>query len=87
MSAANRESERQVIPRWRDLRATVRHREVGSSGASSYAPLPPARDLESLSVRAEEFREHGSLSYAADLLSASVVMGATHDTRMAAELS
>lgn len=86
MSAANRESERQVIPRWRDLRATVRHREVGTSGASSYAPLPTAHDLESLSVRAEEFREHGSLSYAADLLSASVVMGATHDTRMAAEL-
>jgi tetratricopeptide (TPR) repeat protein len=86
MSAADREVDRQVIPRWRDMLATVRHRELGASGLVSFPPVVAQRDAESLSARVSEFRTHGSLSFAADLLSASIVVGVTPETRNAAEL-
>jgi tetratricopeptide (TPR) repeat protein len=86
MSAIGRDIERQVIPRWRGVLATVRHRELGASGKLLNAPSIADSDVEALSDRAREFREHRSLSFAADLLSASIVVGVTPDTRAAAEL-
>lgn len=86
MSASGRDRDRQVIPRWRDLASTIWHRELGAA----HTPLPvldkSERHFEGLSERAREFHEHRSLSFAGDLLSASIVVGATSDTRAAAEL-
>jgi len=85
MTAANREVDRQVIPRWRDLSATIEHREVGATRRLPLGPVP-AHDLEGLTARSREFQTHRSLSFAADLLSASIVVGVTPDTRDAAQL-
>ena len=85
MTAANREVDRQVIPRWRDLSATIEHREIGATRCLPLGPVP-AHDLEALNTRARELQTHRSLSFAADLLSASIVVGVTPDTRDAAKL-
>ncbi len=84
MSASTRDADRQVIPRWRDLHATLRH---GEFGTSERHPAPPSvPDGEGLDDRVREFQENRSLSFAADLLSASIVLGVTPETVTAAEV-
>ncbi|HTZ87268.1 MAG TPA: tetratricopeptide repeat protein [Solirubrobacteraceae bacterium] len=84
MSAAESSPNRQVIPRWRSLEATAHHGELGSAGADRGArALQPTVGLHE---RAREFREQRSLSFAADLLAASLVLGPTAETTEAAQL-
>ena len=84
MSASTRDSDRQVIPRWRDLAATLRHGELGSAERHPAAPSTP--DATGLTDRVREFQENRSLSFAADLLSASIMLGVTPATVTAAEV-
>ncbi|HEX4187219.1 MAG TPA: hypothetical protein VHY83_04905 [Solirubrobacteraceae bacterium] len=83
MSAATTNRNRQVIPRWRDLRATVEHGELGNALRRRE---PTERDASALADRMREFQQHRSLSFAADLINASIVVGPTPETKTAAEL-
>jgi hypothetical protein len=82
MSAVTDESNRQVIPRWRDLMATARHGELGPMQVET----PREPDASGLLERVSEFREHRTIAFAADLLSASLVLGPTSETAEAAEM-
>jgi tetratricopeptide (TPR) repeat protein len=84
MSAAESSSDRQVIPRWRSLAATARHGELGSPGTHQSVSAP--RDTTGVHERAREFSQESSLSFAADLLAASIVLGPTAETAQAAQL-
>ncbi|HYO75125.1 MAG TPA: hypothetical protein VE010_01580, partial [Thermoanaerobaculia bacterium] len=87
MSAAGRDGDRQVIPRWRDLARTVAHRELGPTRTRVVAAAQPsAEELRGLEERQQEFATHRTLSFAADLLSASIVLGPTPETLAAARL-
>lgn len=83
MSAAESSVQRQVIPRWRSLAGTACHGELGTRAA------PQAREpraANGLHERDREFREEQTLSFAADLLAASLVLGPSPETTRAAEL-
>ncbi len=84
MSAAADNQNRQVIPRWRDLLATAEHGELGSARGGPHERDP--RDLEGLDRRLRDFRAQRSLSFAADLVSASIVLGPTQETTRAAQV-
>ena len=86
MTALTDNHDRQVIPRWRDLLATAEHGELGRRTHPNAATTPSEREVAGLEERANEFREHGSLSFAADLVNASIVLGPTADTVRAAEV-
>jgi len=87
MSAAERDTQRQVIPRWRDLVSTIAHRELEPvRQLDSVSFLPSDEDREGLHQREREFEDHGSLSFAADLVSASLVLGPTPRTVAAARV-
>jgi tetratricopeptide (TPR) repeat protein len=89
MSAAGRDRDRQVIPRWRDLASTAQHGELAqASGGPVVRRLDVAHAPDGgwLQARLGDFREHPSPSFAADLISASIVLGATPETTKAAEV-
>lgn len=87
MSAAKRTENREVIPRWRGLASTAAHLELASTDAHApVVPEPSATNDEILRERARDFRASRTLSFAADLLSASLVLGPVPDTMVAAEL-
>jgi hypothetical protein len=85
MTAAASTNERQVIPRWRDLLATAKHGEFGERRRRE-PTAPDDRSIEALSERLHDFQRHHTMSFAADLLTASVVLGPTPETKRAAEL-
>lgn len=72
MSARRPDSDRNVIPRWRDPRATARQGELGS--------VRPATERPSPDVFAEQeaaWSEFGTVSFAADLVGSALVVGST----------
>lgn len=86
MTALTDNHDRQVIPRWRDLLATAGHGELGRRTNPNAVVGSSEREASGLEDRANEFREHRSLSFAADLVNASIVLGPTADTVQAAEV-
>jgi tetratricopeptide (TPR) repeat protein len=84
MSAADEDRDRQVIPRWRDLIATAEHGELGNGRRVKAEQRKD--DLDGLERRLDDFRARRSLSFAADLVNASIVLGPTAETSRAAEI-
>lgn len=83
MSAKFRKINRQVIPRWRTVAATALRRELDP--LQRREPMaPPPEALTELELRTHEYRRTRSLSFAADLLGASIVVGPSEETLEAA---
>jgi len=81
MAVFNEDKDRKVIPRWRRFSATLARGELTPLTSRVFKPTP---DLN-LQARVKDWQEHGSLSFAADLLSCAITLGLENEAREAAE--
>jgi tetratricopeptide (TPR) repeat protein len=82
MSAPLKDNNREVIPRWRDLRSTIVHGEL--TPPLSHEPLV-AVPVGLLEDKIQDWKSEGSLPYATEVVGASLVLGHLADAREAAE--
>src|SRR5437899_7927799 len=68
------DEDREVLPRWRSYKATVRSRELNALPVRDGIPRPTRDDFE-VDLLEAEWRENRTPSYAADLLAAAVMLG------------
>lgn len=68
------ENDREVVPRWRSFRATLDRRELAPLRLQPPLARPSRHELE-VDLRLREWRDHGTPSYAADLLGAAMMLG------------
>lgn len=73
-------SNRKVIPRWRDSRITIHLGELDSPTTVSAGALPEKDFL----IKLADWHEHKSFRYAADLVSSAVVLGRHEEAKEAA---
>jgi tetratricopeptide (TPR) repeat protein len=82
MSAAPK-SDRNVIPRWRGYDETILLGELDPPRARE--PRLWVARRQGLERREKEWRHHGSLSFAVDLIGSALVLGSSEDATKAAE--
>lgn len=86
MTVQRKEVDRKVVPRWHSLAAATRQRELAALNVTP-SPLLPEDELAreaALLDRTLDWTGHRTAAFAADLVSASLVLGPSEEAREAA---
>ncbi|MGI8655577.1 MAG: hypothetical protein ACR2LC_10185 [Pyrinomonadaceae bacterium] len=75
---------RNIIPRWRDFRTTLSLGELDSVGTYDDEPDTSDQNLDFLADKVQDWRNHKTPSFAADLVSSALVLRREDDAREAA---
>lgn len=78
----NEDQDRRMVPRWRDSLRTV---ATGELTPLSTRPVPEALGIEFLVSKVADWRKHRTVSFAADLVGAAIVLGRESEVTEAAE--
>jgi hypothetical protein len=81
VSARRPEGNRDVIPRWREPRNAAARAELAPLTES----IPRPVDQSSLHQRENDWREHGTLGFAFDLVGTAVLLGSSPQAKEAAQ--